>query len=44
MSVLIITLSEKSKFCRYHHLTHVPVNDPTAGYGIRIENMLAAVG
>ena len=31
---------EKSKFCRYHHFTHVLVNNPTTEYGIVIENIL----
>ncbi|MBQ3065923.1 MAG: hypothetical protein IJC98_06780, partial [Clostridia bacterium] len=36
-----LQLSENlSKVCRYHHITHVLVNDPTRGYGIFIENML----
>ena len=30
--------------CWYHRRTHVFVNDPTRGYGIFIENMLAEAG
>ncbi len=30
------------RFCGYHHVTNVLVNDPTMGYGIYIGNMLDA--
>ena len=29
---------------QYHQVTHVLVNSPDTGYGIFIENMLAAAG
>ena len=45
MSDKYLQLSENlSKVCRYHHITHVLVNDPTMVYGIFIENMLKAAG